>query len=260
MRSDLVVLCYHGVSETWPDETAVTPGDFAAQVETFLDRGYRGETFTDALTAPSTARTFVVTFDDAAASVYEHAAPLLKRYGVPATVFVPTAYPDCGEPMAWAGLDRWLGEGYDRELECMGWEQLRELATSGWEIGSHTCSHPHLTELGEEDLRRELSESKKECEERLGSPCRSIAYPYSDVDGRVAEAARAVGYVVGATVPTASATPLPLLWPRVGAYRGESARKVWLRARRRSLGLLPGVDRALSATISAVRSVTPRRS
>lgn len=259
MRSDLVVLCYHGISDTWPDETAVTPDDFTAQVEAFLRHGYHGATLSDALTALRYPCTFVVTFDDAAVSVDEHAAPILAELEVPATVFVPTDYPDSGKPMGWPGLSRWLGKGHERELECMGWERLGELAASGWEVGSHTCSHPRLTGLVDDDLKRELVESKRECERHLGRPCRSIAYPYSDVDARVARAAGAAGYAIGATVPTASAIPLPLLWPRVGVYRGEGARRLWLRARRRSLGLLPGVDRALSASAGAVRALVKER-
>jgi peptidoglycan/xylan/chitin deacetylase (PgdA/CDA1 family) len=247
MRSDLIVLCYHALSDSWPEETAVRPADFEAQITSLLGRGYRGATFTEALTAPPGPRTLVVTFDDAAASVHERAAPLLAELGVPATVFVPTDFPGSGAPSAWAGLDAWVGGEHERELACMSWEQLGALAERGWEIGSHTCSHPHLTALDDVQLGEELSASKRECERRLGRACRSLAYPYSDVDARVARATREAGYVVAATVPTAPASPLPLLWPRVGVYRGESARRVWLRARRRSLGLFPLVDPVLSA-------------
>lgn len=232
----LVVLCYHGISETWPDDTAVTPESFVAQVESFLQRGYRGATFTEALTAPPAARTVVVTFDDAAESVLRLAAPVLEELGVPGTIFVPSDYPDSGRPMSWAGIDRWLGGEHEPELECLGWERLGELAERGWEMGSHTCSHPLLPELDDAELARELVESKRECERRLGGRCSSIAYPYGIADARVARAAREAGYLVAATVPVAPVESLPLLWPRVGVYRGDSPRRVMLRARRRALG------------------------
>jgi peptidoglycan/xylan/chitin deacetylase (PgdA/CDA1 family) len=232
----LVVLCYHGLSDTWPDDTAVTPADFGAQVEYFLARGYRAATFTEALTAPPGPRTLVITFDDANESVLRLGAPLLERLGAPATIFVATDYPDSGRPMSWAGIDRWLGGPHEPELECLGWEPLRELAAGGWEIGSHTASHPLLTELDDAALARELAESKRICEERIGAPCYSLAYPYGLADGRVARAARGAGYAFAATVPTAPVVALPLLWPRVGVYRGENARRVMLRAWRRALG------------------------
>ena len=45
---DLLVLCYHGISETWPAPTTVRPGDFESQLEHFLGRGYVGATLTEA--------------------------------------------------------------------------------------------------------------------------------------------------------------------------------------------------------------------
>jgi peptidoglycan/xylan/chitin deacetylase (PgdA/CDA1 family) len=245
MRSDLVVLCYHGVSDSWPDDTAVTPSAFAAQVRHFVERKYRSATFTEVVEKVPAGRTVVVTFDDAATSVLDHAKPVLDELGLRGTVFVPTDYPDSGRPMSWAGLDRWVGGEYEAELECMGWSQLRELADAGWEIGSHTCSHPHLEDLEDEELDRELRESKLRCEEALDRPCTSVAYPYGNGDPRVAAAAGAAGYSAAATVPVKSAAPSPLLWPRVGAYRGDDARRVWLRSRKRRLGLTPVLGRAL---------------
>lgn len=245
MRSDLVVLCYHGVSESWPDETSVTPAAFAAQVRLFVERGYRGATFTEVVERVPRGKTVVVTFDDAATSVLHHAKPALDELGLPATVFVPTDYPDSGRPMSWAGLDLWVGGEFEGDLECMSWDQLRGLAGDGWEIGSHTCSHPHLEELEDAALERELRVSKERCEEALGMPCTSIAYPYGNSDPRVAAAAAAAGYSAAATVPRTSVAPEPMLWPRVGCYRGDDARRVWLRSRRRRLGLLPVIGAVL---------------
>lgn len=232
----VVVLCYHGLSDTWPDETAVEPARLIEQVESFLRRGYRAATFTEALTAPSAEKVLAITFDDAATSVRRYALPPLEALGVPATVFVPTEYPDSGAPMSWSGLEPWLGGPHEGELACMGWEQLADLADRGWEIGSHTRSHPLLSKLGDAELERELAGSKDDCEQRLGRPCLSLAYPYGESDGRLARAARAAGYLCASTVPVGPARPLPLLWPRVGVYRGESARRVRLRAWRRALG------------------------
>ena len=254
--SDLLVLCYHGISADWPDDTAVTPEAFAAQVESLVARGYRGATLTEALTAPRHPKTLVVTFDDAATSVDEHARPVLDRLGLPGTVFVPTDLPDGGRPMAWDGLAQWLGGPHEHELACIGWDRLRELAAAGWEIGSHSRSHPRLTTLGDQRLRDELVGSKAELERRLEAPCHSIAYPYSDVDARVARAARDAGYGVGVTVPLEPTPSLPLLWSRVGVYRGDTARRVWLRARRRAYGLSPtgrAVDAALAGGLRLVR-------
>jgi peptidoglycan/xylan/chitin deacetylase (PgdA/CDA1 family) len=244
--TDLIVLCYHGISPTWPAETTVAPGDFEAQLADFAGRGYRGATLSDALTTPPADKTFVVTFDDAHRSVLELAAPAMARLGVPGTVFVPTDYASSQRPMAWDGYDGWAGTEHERELDCMTWDELRGLAAAGWEIGSHTCSHPRLSSLSDDRIAAELVESRAECERQLGLPCRSIAYPYSDYDDRVVRATRDAGYQFAVTVPRDSRPPLPLQWPRVGVYNGESAKRIRLRARTRRVEQSPAARLALA--------------
>jgi peptidoglycan/xylan/chitin deacetylase (PgdA/CDA1 family) len=234
--SDVLVLCYHGISETWPASTSVKPGDFEEQLRDFVRRGYRGATFSEALTAPPHERTLAVTFDDAHRSVFELAAPAMARLGIPGTVYVPTDYAGTDEPMGWDGYDEWLGGEHESELLCMDWEQLRALAADGWEIGSHTCSHPRLSRLDEAEIATELRDSRRICEERMGTPCTSIAYPYSDYDDRVVRAAGEAGYRFACTVPRGPESPLALQWPRVGVYYGEGARRIRTRARTRQLG------------------------
>jgi peptidoglycan/xylan/chitin deacetylase (PgdA/CDA1 family) len=238
---DIVVLCYHAVSETWPTNIAVTPKRLDAQLSDFLRRGYRGMTLSDALTAPRHSRTLVVTFDDAFRSVLNLALPILRRLELPGTVYVPTAYPGTEVPMAWKGYDQWVGTPHEHELACLSWGQLRALHALGWEIGSHTDSHPRLTTLDDASLMRELHTSRAKCESEMDAPCLSFAYPYSDHDARVVEATRKAGYLLGTTVPFRSTPPLPLQWPRVVVGRKDSARQVRIRAWRRAT---PSLDAA----------------
>lgn len=232
---DVLVLCYHGISETWPAATSVRPGDFEEQLRAFTRRGYRGATLAEALTAPPHERTLVVSFDDAHRSVLEQAAPVMERLGIPGTVFVPTDYAGTDRPMGWEGYDTWLGTEHEPELLCLDWEELRGLVAAGWEVGSHTCSHPRLARVDDELIARELSESKRVCEAEIGAPCASLAYPYSDYDERAVRAAGEAGYRFAVSVPRRPAPPLPLQWPRVGAFHGEGARRLVLRARSRRL-------------------------
>jgi peptidoglycan/xylan/chitin deacetylase (PgdA/CDA1 family) len=230
----VLVLSYHSVSATWPAVTSVRPPHLRDHLTWLVRRGYRGATLSEALTAPPHPRTLVVTFDDAHRSVLTQARPILAELGLPGTVFVPTAYAGSERPMGWAGYDRWVGTEHEHELRCLSWDELRLLVEAGWEIGSHTRSHPRLTQLADEALDTELRESRRECEAATGRPCLSLAYPYSDVDARVACAARRAGYALGVTVPRRVAAPLPLLWPRVGLYHDEGLgvlrRRVWRRS------------------------------
>lgn len=220
--NDLLVLCYHAVSERWPASLSVTPDAFAAQLRILVRRGYRGATFTEAVTGPADGRRVVITFDDAYRSVLSRAFPLLDGLGLPATVFAPTAFVGAEEPMAWRGVDVWLGTEHEDELVPLSWDELAYLAGKGWEVGSHTCTHPRLPELDDASLAAELREAKHGCERNLGVPCRSIAYPFGAVDDRVVAAAAEAGYVAGAALPRRFPHPTPLLWPRVGVFHRDS--------------------------------------
>lgn len=223
---DLLVLCYHAVSERWPASLSVTPDAFERQLRLLSRSGFKGVTFERAVTQGSDGRTVAVTFDDAYRSVFELARPILDEAGFPATVFVPTDYPASpAQPMAWDGIDKWLSGPYERELRPMSWEQLGVLAETGWEIGSHSCSHPRLPSLTDEDLARELNESRSAVAERLGRPCGTLAYPYGDHDERVVEAARAAGYAAAGTLPGRLEHTQPLAWPRIGIYHVDDERR-----------------------------------
>jgi len=258
---DVLVLCYHGVSETWPAAGAATPRNVEAQLTQFLRRGYRGATLSDALTAPQHSRTLVVTFDDALCSVLTLAFPILERLEIPGTVYVPTMYPDSDVPAGWPGYDRWLGTEHEHELRCLSWDDLRTLARAGWEIGSHTDSHPRLTTLDDASLKRELVLSREKCERELSKPCLSLAYPYSNYDNRVVVATRQAGYPLALTVALGAEPPLPLQWPRVIVDRKDTAARVQIRAWRRAK---PPVDLAWrrvarrARRLKAIAAVTRR--
>jgi peptidoglycan/xylan/chitin deacetylase (PgdA/CDA1 family) len=250
--ADVLVLCYHAVSPTWPAPLSVTPERLERQLELLVRRGYQGATFEEAVFASPATRTLAVTFDDAYLSVLDLGKPILDRLGLVGTVFVPTDYPARDEPMAWPGIDHWLEGPHREELRPMSWEQLGALADGGWEIGSHTCSHPHLTEIHEAALEHELSASRLECERRLGRPCRTIAYPYGDYNERVAAAAGRAGYEAACTLPTRLHAASPLEWPRVGVYHADDERRFRLKVsstmrRLRSSGAWNAIDQARRA-------------
>jgi peptidoglycan/xylan/chitin deacetylase (PgdA/CDA1 family) len=221
--SRLLVLCYHAVSEDWPSPAAIAPGRLRAQLRFLLRLGYRPLTLSAALAEGVPRKTMAVTFDDAYLSILEAGLPVLDELEVPATVFVPTdAAADAGR-MAWSELAQWVGTEHEHELRCMSWEQLRTLSDRGWEIGSHTCSHPHLTKVGEGEAAAELSASRAACEEALQRPCTSLAYPFGSYDRRVMDLAAAAGYEVAVTLDERLAAPLRgrgrLEVPREAIYR-----------------------------------------
>jgi peptidoglycan/xylan/chitin deacetylase (PgdA/CDA1 family) len=219
--ASVLVLCYHAVSESWPADLAVRPAQLENQLELLLEHGYRGATFHEAVYAPHTHKVMAVTFDDAYRSVLELGLPVLDRLGLPGTVFVPTGFAGSAEPMSWPGIDGWLGGRHEAELMGMSWSELAVLAAAAWEIGSHSRTHPRLVDLDDTDLADELVASRRECESRLGVPCRSLAYPYGDEDDRVVRAAAEAGYSAAGTLPDSLHPSSPLRWPRIGVYRAD---------------------------------------
>jgi peptidoglycan/xylan/chitin deacetylase (PgdA/CDA1 family) len=235
---EVLVLCYHALSEKFPASLSVLPDAFRGQLEMLVRRGYRGATFSSAISEPRDGRVLAVTFDDAYRSVVELALPIMAEYDLPGTVFAPTSFIGTERPMRWPGIDRWHGTPHEAELIPCSWPELEQLGEAGWEVGSHTRTHPRLPELTDGELMAELNESRGECEERLGVPCRSIAYPYGAVDGHVADAVAAAGYSFAAELPGSFRMPaVPLRWPRVGIYHRDRPWRFKLKTARSMRGL-----------------------
>src|SRR6478609_5452816 len=129
-----LVLCYHAVSPTWEHRLAIQPDLLLRQIR-----------------ALSRFRPVHATFDDAfrsAPSIF----PALELLGVPIQIFVCTSYARTGAPLT---LPELAGDDPE-QLATMDWDALLEHAHRGVAIGSHAVSHPHLTRLSADELRREL--------------------------------------------------------------------------------------------------------
>jgi len=135
-----------------------------------------------------------VTFDDAFASTADTITSLAAR-GVASTMFVCTGHADrAGAPLAVGELAEEL-QNHPKELMTLAWAELTELSSDvDVEIGSHTVSHARLWELADDELEKELRESKSSIEDHLGRTCRYLAYPFGRADDRVIRAARLAGY------------------------------------------------------------------
>lgn len=123
-------------------------------------------------------RRFAITVDDAMADAIK---PLRRAAGLAPQLFVPTA--EAG------GSAHWI----DGE-PVAGWEEIRQLASAGVAIGSHTRHHRRLTQAGEAEREVELAGSLAELREQIPGAVAVIAYPNGDHDDAVCAAAAAAGY------------------------------------------------------------------
>ena len=211
-----LVLCYHGVVEGEPQRLAVRRDVLERQLRSLLHRGWTPVGAGEAV--EGTGRRFHVTFDDAYRSVVE-VLPLLASLGVRATVFPATAFARDGRAFDVPEL-RDDARSRPDAFATMDWDALRAVAASGVEIGSHTVTHPHLPQLPDDELDRELRDSKAELEAELGARCRWLAYPYGDHDERVRRSARLAGYEAAFAVGGRAGDPFAS--PRLAVYRHDT--------------------------------------
>jgi peptidoglycan/xylan/chitin deacetylase (PgdA/CDA1 family) len=95
-------------------------------------------------------------------------------------------------------------------VEFMNWEEVKALHRLGFEIGSHTVHHPILSRCDEEQLVRELTESKRTIEGHLQTECFSLAYPNGgreDYNESVQRMAREAGYRVAFVINDSLSRP-----------------------------------------------------
>lgn len=215
---ELLVLCYHAIDDAWNHDMSIRPADLRVHLGMLRRRGYLPSTFSEAVLAPRHERTVAVTFDDAFASVYTEAFPILRDLGFFGTLFVPTAFPGPGNALSWPGFDP--GPCRLGQLRPATWSQIAEMADAGWEIGSHSRTHPRLGQLDDATLRAEIFDSKSECEDHVQRPCRSLAYPFGQFDRRVLDVVAEAGYVTAASLDRRT-RPHNLAIARIGVYRRD---------------------------------------
>ncbi len=147
-------------------------------------------------------RSVILTFDDGYADTAEAANPLLRRHAAPATLFVVTG--------AVGTANRWDAEGPLAGRPLLDWEGIRALRDEGFEIGSHTVSHPDLTACPRPDAEREVADSLATLRRELGGTTAHFSYPYGRRDPAVMEMVTEAGYAtaVGITPgPNGQAVP-----------------------------------------------------
>ena len=146
---------------------------------------------------PVDGRYFHISFDDGFKNNYTNAANILKKHDVPAIFFVPSSIIGADYKTV---QDYCLNTtNYNSPIEMMSWDDLRELLSLGFEVGSHTRTHARFSDISQniEVMENEIKGSKAELEDNLNYECKYISWPYgtlSDADDTSLEMVKNAGY------------------------------------------------------------------
>ncbi|MFB7614166.1 polysaccharide deacetylase family protein [Kitasatospora sp. NPDC056181] len=218
------ILMYHSVAveEEDPYQLTVSPERFAEQIAWLHRRGRRGVSVRELMRARAAGqddRLVGLTFDDGYADFARYAVPILQAYGFTATAYVVADL--------LGRANDWDVEGPRKKLLTV--QEVTELASAGWEIGSHGLGHQSLPGLPAAALATQTRESRRALEEVVGGPVTGFCYPYGAVDLPAAQAVRDAGYDYACAIahsPLTGRYALPRCYvgDRDGAWRLRAKR------------------------------------
>lgn len=191
---------YHMISETeHPKEKrySLSPKKFERQMQYIKNKEYTPISLDDLQKYLNDKnhilpeKPIIVTFDDGYMDNYENALPVLKKYDIPAMVFIVTGF--IGKTNNWM-----RSEGYPLR-HLMGWSEIKEIKENGISIGSHTINHYSLSNLDYKEARKEIEESRIYLENKLGDSIHHFAYPFGGVNKIVKDIVRESGYKTACT-------------------------------------------------------------
>ena len=192
--SQVPILLYHSIAEYAEPRVArffLPPRDFRRHMDYLAENRYRTMTLSLLVDAwrsgsPLPDKSVVLTFDDGFADFYTDAVPALLEHNFTATLYVATGFI--------AGKSGWLTSCGEGMRPMLSWQMLQEVSALGFEVGSHSHSHPELDRCPTSTIAREITESKHVLEDRLGVSVRTFAYPFGFWNKRVRAIAANAGF------------------------------------------------------------------
>jgi peptidoglycan/xylan/chitin deacetylase (PgdA/CDA1 family) len=202
------ILVYHDLGTPPPTEDYpglfVSDADFIAEMQYLHQQGYQAVTLDEMMNAffhggTLPAKPIVITFDNGYIPQATFAPSVMSRYG-------------------WPGVLNEITVGH------LDTARIERLIRIGWEIDSHSLTHPDLTTLDASDLEQQVAGSRQFLQSTFHIPVNSFCYPSSKYDAAVVAAVKAAGYTNAVTENPGFATPStnPFLLPRFEIEGGVS--------------------------------------
>ena len=223
-----VILMYHMISEPKTASEvkyACPPKQFEKHLQMLLSEGFKPVSidavenyYTHQTTLPD--KSFLITLDDGFEDNYSNAFPILQRYQIPAAIYLATGL--LGK------TNQWMSTPTFSERKMLSWPQIQDMANHGLHFGSHSVSHPRLTELDDDSVSKELVESKQIIEDQLVTACRHFAYPYGLLTEKTRDLVRQAGFKTACSTRSGfnNAERDPLMLHRIEVYGNDSTWKL----------------------------------
>jgi peptidoglycan/xylan/chitin deacetylase (PgdA/CDA1 family) len=176
------ILLYHHVLMGQPTNPySISVKNFEEQLAFLRENGYFTISISQLIKAITVGtdlpeKSVILTFDDGNENIYLNAYPLMKKNGFTGVIYVIA--------------NRINADGFLTE------DQIKELLSAGWEIGSHGMKHIDLV-LHPDALRDEIGSSKKKIEGLLGIRITSFAYPFGMASKITMDWVKQIGYLAG---------------------------------------------------------------
>ena len=197
LRPAVRILMYHRVARLGGyDQLTVTPEHFEEQVANLVSRCRvisLAQAVTELEAGGPRSPAAVLTFDDGYRDNLVHALPVLKRHGVPATIFLTARFSD--------GRLRHPRYSSEPGQLHMDWSDIAAMAAEpGITFGSHSLTHPFLSRLDDNAVAGEIADSRREIAERIGTEVDFFCYPSGDFTGRERALVASAGYRAAVSV------------------------------------------------------------
>lgn len=183
VKKEIVTFVYHRFGDDRFPSTNIRIADFESHLKWLSANHYQVLSLSDGLhylqNDSMVRKTAVITIDDGYKSFYANGFPLLKKYKMPATLFINTET---------------VGSA-----DYMSWEQLGQVTKQGVEIGNHTHSHAYFLNQKQNEryaaFLNEIELSQKLIEENLHLKPKVFAYPYGEFDDGLITIVKAAGFI-----------------------------------------------------------------
>jgi peptidoglycan/xylan/chitin deacetylase (PgdA/CDA1 family) len=178
-HTKIPILLYHALFEgkANAEKYAIATETFEQHINYLSEEGFESisfNAFLDGFQPHPRKKHIIITFDDGNYSDYSAAFHILKKYGFVATFFVTV--------------------GRIGTRDYLDWDHLTEMIDGDMSVQSHSLNHLFLSDLSKDNLRKELTESKKILEDKLSLPVHFISLPGGFYSQEVLKAAQDAGY------------------------------------------------------------------